>query len=335
MTKLTKIAASTLLSGGLVNNGSAFGYMTDQARRALGLARATLEDGTVQYFSKDKEILKRATLQAASQAAYGTLRSYPRYIKYIEQRDRDKKLKESNTSIANENGQYYRLIEDGKQIAKTKGYADSIVGNLVQDYLELKISGKKTESYKVKYDSSGNKIVSGNPNYVLTTEDLTFVDLQPLVHVSSRNNIILTQVQGRNASRKEFISGGDYEITINGKIVSKYPDVYPEAEVSKFIAMTQHIGVIDCDNTILRQYNISQLIILSHTLAPVEGCRNVQPYTLQAVAVEPSDAVEVKLAEEEFAEQALKENNQWIKAVKFGADVVDPASLLKITQKWL
>ncbi|MCS2442507.1 DUF6046 domain-containing protein [Bacteroides uniformis] len=64
---------------------------------------------------------------------------------------------------------------------------------------------------------------------------VTFVDLGPQVQVSSRNNILLTRVQGRDYTRKEYISGGDLEITINGKITSKYPDVYPEAEVSKFI----------------------------------------------------------------------------------------------------
>lgn len=91
---------------------------------------------------------------------------------------------------------------------------------------------------------------------------------------------------------------GDLEITINGKITSKYPDVYPEAEVSKFIRLVQYKGVIDCDNTVLRQFNISRLIIQGYTLQPTD-CRNVQPYSLNCVAVEPSEAVELKLAEQE------------------------------------
>ena len=118
------------------------------------------------------------------------------------------------------------------------------------------------------------------------------------VQVSSRNNILLTRVQGRDYTRKEYISGGDLEITINGKITSKYPDVYPEAEVSKFIRLVQYKGVIDCDNTVLRQFNISRLIIQGYTLQPTD-CRNVQPYSLNCVAVEPSEAVELKLAEQE------------------------------------
>ncbi|MCS2889343.1 DUF6046 domain-containing protein [Bacteroides fragilis] len=102
-------------------------------------------------------------------------------------------------------------------------------------------------------------------------------------------------MQGRDYTRKEYISGGDLEITINGKITSKYPDVYPEAEVSRFIKLVQYKGVVDCDNTVLRQFNISQLIIQGYTLHPTD-CRNVQPYSLNCVAVEPSEAVELKLA---------------------------------------
>lgn len=163
---------------------------------------------------------------------------------------------------------------------------------------------------------------------------MTFVDLGPQVQVASRNNILLTQVQGRDYTRKEFISGGDLEITINGKITSKYPDVYPEAEVSKFLRLMQYKGVIECDNTVLRQFNITQLIVQSYTLQPTD-CRNVQPYSVTCVAVEPSEAVEVKLAEQEVVDTAIKHTNKWIKYVKFGTEVVDPASLLKLTQLWL
>ena len=65
------------------------------------------------------------------------------------------------------------------------------------------------------------------------------------------------------------------------------------------------------------------------------GCRNVQPYSVTCVAVEPSEAVEVKLADQEVVDTAIKHTNKWIKYVKFGTEVVDPASLLKLTQLWL
>ena len=217
-----------------------------------------------------------------------------------------------------------QLIREQQAVAQKKNHIDSIVGRTVADFLELSIS----EEGKY-YDNSECKVLP-NSRYGL----VTFVDLGPQVQVSSRNNILLTRVQGRDYTRKEYISGGDLEITINGKITSKYPDVYPEAEVSKFIRLVQYKGVIDCDNTVLRQFNISRLIIQGYTLQPTD-CRNVQPYSLNCVAVEPSEAVELKLAEQEKVDTAIKHTNKWIKYVKFGTEVIDPASLLKLTRLWV
>lgn len=325
MSRLINIGISTVLSGGIIGSGSAESYVSDAARRALGMGLSQFTDGQVKYFSKDKQILKRALVQTTSQLAYGMLRSYPRYFKYWEQKERDKYLQtKSQTSIANKTGQYYQLISEQQAVAKKKNYSDSIVGRVVPDYLELSIVAEG-----MYFDTESGKI-EPNSKYGL----ITFVDLQPGVQVNSKNNIVLTTVQGRDYTRKEFVSGGDMEITISGKITSKYPDVYPESEVSKFLKLMQYKGVIECDNTILRQFKIDKLIILNYSF-PVSDCRNIQPYTLSCVAVEPSEAVELKLASEEKVDTAIKHTNKWIKIAQFGTKVVDPSSLLKLTKLWL
>ncbi|MFR9592901.1 MAG: DUF6046 domain-containing protein, partial [Rikenellaceae bacterium] len=198
-----------------------------------------------------------------------------------------------------------------------KNYTDTIVGNVVSDYLELSISSDGS------YYNNTNSTVEKNTTYGL----VTFVDLQPMVQVSSKNNILLTQVQGRDYSRKEFISGGDYEITISGKITSKYPDVYPEAEVSKFLKLMQFKGVIECDNTILRQFKIERLIVLNYSF-PTSSCRNIQPYSLSCVAVEPSESVELITSVQESVDTTLGESNKWIKYINIGTDVVSPEAML-------
>ena len=315
---LFSIGASTLLSGGIIGGGTIGGYIGETARRALGMGYSEFTDGGVHYFSKDKEILKRAAIQTASQLVYGALRSYPRYIQYWEQRRRDKYLQsQSQTSLANQTGQYFKLIEEQKAVAKVKSYTDSIVGHTVADYLELAVSAEGNY-----YNSKRGK-VEPNSSFGL----VTFVDLQPMVQVSSKNNVLLTQVQGRDFTRKEFISGGDYEISITGKITSKYPDIYPEAEVSKFLKLMQFKGVIECDNTILRQFNIERLIVLNYSL-PATTYRNIQSYTLNCVAVEPSEAIELKIEEQEKVDEAIKYSNKWIRVVDIAADVVSPESLL-------
>ena len=319
MSRLWNIGKSVLLSGGIISNGSLGGYIGNAARRALGMGLAEFQDGAVHYFSKDREILKRALIQTASQLAYGALRSYPRFIQYWEQRERDKILQSvSQTSIANKAGQYYQLISEQQAVAKKKNYTDTIVGRVVADFLELSIS--KEGNY---YDTASGK-VEPNSKY----GEVAFIDLQPMVQVGSKNNIVMTQVQGRDYTRKEYVSGGDLEVSINGKITSKYPDVYPEAEVSKFLKLMQFKGIIDCDNTILRQFKIERLIVLNYSL-PTTDCRNIQPYSLSCVAVEPSESIELKIAEQEKVDDAIRETNKWIKIVNIGRGVVDPSSLLK------
>lgn len=333
MSRLLKIGVSTLLSGGLLSHGSLGSYIADAARRAMGIGLAHFEDGAVHYLGKDVNLLKRGLIQTAYQTAYGLLRSYPRYLKYWEQTVRDKYITtQSQTSLSNKKGQYYRLIEDQKAVSTRKGYSDTIVGNPVSDYLELyAYIGDKTNQQPQM--NSGPNSQEGPKD----SEDSAysfFVDLQPEVQVSSKNNVVLTTVQGRDYSRKELISGGDLEISIHGKITSKYPDVYPEKEVSKFLKLMQIKGVLHCDNTILRQFKITQLIVLNYALGS-SSCRNIQPYTLSCVAVEPSEAVEVKLAEAEKMDKAIKHTNKWIKYVKLGADAIDPSSLLKISRLWM
>ncbi|GAB6119677.1 DUF6046 domain-containing protein [Dysgonomonas termitidis] len=323
--QLKGLAKATLLSGGIISHGSVNGYISDSARRALGMGLSEFGDGSVHYFSKDTRILKRALIQRTHQLAYGALRSYPRFLKYWEQKERDKYLQtQSQTSIANKTGQYYQLIKEQQAVAEKKNYTDSIVGRIVQDYLELAIGSGG--SY---FDTKTRKVES-NTAYGL----VTFVDLQPEVQVSTRNNIILTTVQGRDYTRKEFVSGGDYEISITGKITSKYPDVYPEAEVAKFLKLMQYKGVLNCENTILRQFRISQVIITGYNFQQAD-CRNIQPYSLTCVAVEPSGAIELRLAAGEQADVAVRHSNKWIKLVKFGTEVIDPSSLLKISKLWI
>ena len=121
MGRLIQIAASTLLSGGILNHGSLGGYISNATRLALGMGLAELQDGQVHYFSRHHDLLKRAAIQVASQTAYGLLRSYPRYLKYWEQQVRDKYLQtQSQSSLANKTGQYYQLIRERQSLYRER-----------------------------------------------------------------------------------------------------------------------------------------------------------------------------------------------------------------------
>ncbi|MBR3858478.1 MAG: hypothetical protein IKJ18_00450, partial [Bacteroidaceae bacterium] len=167
MARLLQIAASTLLSGGILGGGNWMGYISNATRQAIGMGLAELSEGQVHYFSKHHDLLKRAAIQILSQYGYGLLRSYPRYLKYWEQRVRDKYLEtQSQSSLANKTGQYYKLISEQQAVAQKKNYTDTIVGRTVQDYLELSISKEG------KYYNNKECKVEPNTKYGI----VTFVD---------------------------------------------------------------------------------------------------------------------------------------------------------------
>lgn len=53
MGRLINIGISSLLSGGILSHGTLSGYVSDAARRALGMGLAHFKDGTVHYLGKD------------------------------------------------------------------------------------------------------------------------------------------------------------------------------------------------------------------------------------------------------------------------------------------
>ena len=62
MGRLINIGISSLLSGGILSHGTLSGYVSDAARRALGMGLAHFKDGTVHYLGKDVDLLGRCLL---------------------------------------------------------------------------------------------------------------------------------------------------------------------------------------------------------------------------------------------------------------------------------
>ena len=193
MGRLIQIAASTLLSGGILNHGSLGGYISNATRLALGMGLAELQDGQVHYFSRHHDLLKRAAIQVASQTAYGLLRSYPRYLKYWEQQVRDKYLQtQSQSSLANKTGQYYQLIREQQAVAQKKNHIDSIVGRTVADFLELSISeeGKyyDTTERPEALDAGTVKLVGTDYNKIVSEVSILLDDASAYEQMSKAIN---------------------------------------------------------------------------------------------------------------------------------------------------
>ena len=125
------------------------------------------------------------------------------------------------------------------------------------------------------------------------TKYVTLVDLAPKISVGSKKNLVKTQVQGRDYTRKELVSGGDRTFSVSGKIVSNIIDKYPTNDVRKFINIMEYGGIVQVNNLIFGQFNVDRIIIEDYRLEQPE-CKNEQPYSFTCVAVEPDTDVMIK-----------------------------------------
>ena len=126
-----------------------------------------------------------------------------------------------------------------------------------------------------------------------TSKTVCHIDLLPQVSMNSAKNIVMTQVQGRDYTRKELVSGGDLQFTINGSIVSEENGVYPADAVKKFVQMMQYNGILNVNHMMLDQLNVTRVIIKDYSLGQ-QSYKNIQPYTINCVAVEPDEDVKIQ-----------------------------------------
>ena len=125
-----------------------------------------------------------------------------------------------------------------------------------------------------------------------TSKTVCHIDLLPQISMNSTKNIVMTPVQGRDYTRKELVSGGDLQFTINGSIVSEENGIYPADAVKKFIQMMQYNGILNVNHMMLDQMNVTRVIVKDYSLGQ-QSYKNIQPYSITCVAVEPDEDVKV------------------------------------------
>lgn len=275
--------------------------------------------GDIKFKSKpaSKVVTARVAQQIAMQMAEGEInRLYSRL-----QNMAAKKIRE-DALAASDKGNFAKLIKGG-EIAKFDygtikpsdgGENDSIIA---RDYLSRKVpealimvyTGDKSITYSIPkaIKSESNKIKDQNLIQAListnrtiehhieyedakevSTKDVIHIDLSPQVSLSTRKNMVMTAVQGRDFTRKELISNGDLTFTINGSIASDLPGVYPSAAVQRLIKMSQYKGIIKVHHFIFDQFNVKQVIITDFSLQQQEF-KNIQPYSMTCVAIEADE----------------------------------------------
>jgi hypothetical protein len=211
---------------------------------------------------------------------------FPKYKRYLEKQMRDSVLEQQVANLT-------ELIKAGERVDKKFGVVE------IDGYKFIaknKYGDKVPEALMLYYVSDEQITIQGvfdedeNPTESCTSNVVCFIDLVASVTVQSSKNLVLTQVQGRDYTRKELVSGGDLSFSVTGKIVGDQRGVYPENDVKKFIQIMQYGGIIKVNHYLFSQFNIKQIIVKDYNLNSSDY-KNVQPYSFNCVAVEPDEDV--------------------------------------------
>ncbi|MDR1090966.1 MAG: DUF6046 domain-containing protein [Prevotella sp.] len=307
------------------------GRLDPDIANGVGYRYLKKNDGNLVYINNRgyNSVLIHVAKQLGAQSIEQQVNSiFPKYQKYLMGQFREKVQKQQDAN-------YKKLIESGERVDKDLGFiefpdkkpsgqetsgnetpkhkiiAKNKYGERVPEALMLYYESKKEiEVHDVVWRDGEAKETSYKTNVVC------FIDLVASVTVQSSKNLVLTEVQGRDFSRKELISGGDLTFSVTGKIVGHERGVYPENDVKKFIQLAQYGGVIKVNHYLFRQFNIEQVIIKDFNLNASE-CKNVQPYNFTCVAVEPNEDVSIitdtiGVLNAEIAESPM---NKWYKLI--------------------
>ena len=152
----------------------------------------------------------------------------------------------------------------------------SLLGNPVMDNLNIEAGTYRQDGRLISYSA-------------ISIDSVVFV-------VSQTKEIVITKVAGRAGSVKEYISEGDYQIQIQGAIVSPHQGVYPQDEVDNFIQVLKSPVALGVVSKFLQLFNINDLVITDYGLPQQKGYENVQLFQINALS---DIAIELELRTDE------------------------------------
>ena len=126
-----------------------------------------------------------------------------------------------------------------------------------------------------------------------------------IIEVNQTKNIITTPIQGRDGTVKEFISRGDYLITLSGIITGKMDEengeirdignVYPQDDVNKLITICEVPDSLDVTSDFLSMFlkEDSRVVITDYNIPQQIGVRNFQTFTINMLSDTPIELNEL------------------------------------------
>lgn len=250
------------------------------------------------FVSASNHILKRYVAGLAARQLFSRYRNRSR-ISYLKSY---KKFQEHIDERMQDLDEYRKIIEDGRAVATKGKYKNQHTGTDIDAYIELKIP-----------DDVHQSIIDVNKHgQAKATELGAFIDPSAIISTSSKKNVVLTAVAGRDTSRKEYVSGGDLVIKVSGKLISRMPDVYPMQQRANFVALMEWAGVLEVDCLSLRAHNVTHLMITDYSIEERAGFMNMLEYSFSAVGIAPSEEVKVTFQVAETVRKNSITLNSWM-----------------------
>ena len=123
-----------------------------------------------------------------------------------------------------------------------------------------------------------------------------------IIEVTQSKNIITTAIQGRNSTVKEFISDGDFSITMTGVIIGRNEEgevkdignVFPADDVKKLITILKVPDVLTLTSAFLNDiFGINEVVVTDYSIPQREATRDMQPFQISMLSDVPIDLEEL------------------------------------------
>lgn len=138
------------------------------------------------------------------------------------------------------------------------------------------------------------KIVDDPSTEIIEAQVIPLLNLETvLFKVSKRKNIVLTEVQNRVGTVKEYISDADYEISVSGAIVDP---IGLSAPTNAAILLDRHLSLgqpLEVASSFLNTFEINTVVVLDYNINEIAGMRNQYDFNIKMISDTPIE-LEVK-----------------------------------------
>lgn len=105
--------------------------------------------------------------------------------------------------------------------------------------------------------------------------------------VDQSKNIVTTQVQGRAGTVKEYISEGDFTVSIKGVITSLSSKQYPRDEVLNLVEICKAPVAVSVASKFLTLFGIADVVITNYNFYQKQGNENSQNFQIECLSDTP------------------------------------------------